>query len=67
MGERDIVSINVSGRVAIFDDGYVGNITHFFDEDGDECESGDAVSAVATDGAMWYVFDLRDFETVSAN
>jgi hypothetical protein len=49
--------------IFIDQDGGVWPITHYFDEDGNECGPEDAVSAVAGAGDTWYGLRLDLLES----
>lgn len=61
--DRDISAVNLSQRLAILTDSTELKVTNMFDREGDECEPEDAVSFVATDGKLWWVGRMADFET----
>lgn len=59
--------VNVTIGIVIMEDGQELPITDAFDDNGEDCEPGDAVSCVAgpdRDG-MWVSIDLKKFEGVS--
>jgi hypothetical protein len=66
----DTIIVDVINRrqaIAIKDDGARLPITHWFDNDGDECQPNEAVSCVAEYGDRFVTIDLRDFYTFAGN
>lgn len=62
-----IECVNRARRIVIDEKGNRGVITHFFDENGDDCEPQDAVSCVAECDGKHYAIDLREYENVLSN
>lgn len=54
-------AVNVGQSLFVDDDGTIFPITNWFDEEGDECASEEAVSAVAGEGGCWFAIDLTQF------
>lgn len=59
----DVEAVNRSHAVAILDTGEELAVTNWFDADGDECQPGNAVVAVAGPDkeGRWYAIDLSEF------
>ena len=61
-------AVNRAKNIAIISDGESADIVCYFDTDGNECDSIDAVSCVAHDAfGLWYSIDLSKFEGVAEN
>lgn len=60
-------ALNLGRRLFIDSNGDTFPIVATFDEDGEECELGAAVAAVAGTEGKWFAIDLRDFLGVNAS
>lgn len=54
-------AVNLTDRLYVDETGAVFPITNLFDCEGDECEPGEAVSAVAGSKGRWFAITLSDF------
>lgn len=55
-------AINLGQRLFVDHAGDTYPIVSLFNRDGEDCEPGDAVSAIAGVEGRWHVVDLRQFE-----
>lgn len=62
-----IECVNRKHRLVIDDKGNLGVITHFMDENGDDCEPEMAVSCVAECAGKFYAIDLTEYENALSN
>lgn len=59
--EPEIDRVSIDGRFVVMSDGAILPITNFFDDDGDECEPGEATTVIAgTDEYGWLTIELFD-------
>jgi hypothetical protein len=57
-----VIGIHREKQLAMLEDGSLIPVTHWIDEDGDDCPADEAVVCVAgTDEGGWYTVDLSDF------
>lgn len=62
-----IEAVNFHENIAITEDGRTLVIEDWFDDEGDICDSEMAVACIATDGDVWYVIELDDFDYVGVH
>lgn len=62
-----IECVNRKHRLVIDDKGNQGFITHFMDENGDDCEPEMAVVCVAECAGLFYTINLQEYENVWDN
>lgn len=65
----EITAINYSTRLAVTDDGRLGEVTNLFDEDGDDTDDAEAAVAAVVKVAAdeWLTVDLAAFEIARVN
>lgn len=63
----EVEVINRRRGIAVTRNGDRLAITHWFDDDGEDCQPDEAVSCVAEYGSKFITVDLRDFYTFAGN
>ena len=59
---KAMTAVNIVQALFLDDEGHVLPITDWFDEDGDDCASDEAVVCIAGTEGRWFAIDLREYE-----
>jgi hypothetical protein len=60
--ELHVTMVWKAKRMAVASNGVVYPITHFFDEWGDDCEPGEALTCLAGAGKTWFTINLTQYQ-----